>query len=156
MRYIKLTNGRKALIDNEDYEYINQWLWRLDKHGYATRVKRTYIGKGKYKCTTIFMHREIAKTPLGKDTDHINRNRLDNRRLNLRIVTRSENNINSKIRRTNSSGFTGVSFHAQTGKWRAYISYKGRVYSGGLFINIGEAIKARKKLVCDIYGKTFL
>lgn len=151
MREIKLTNGGIALVDDTDYESINHWKWRKDQHGYATRVKRTYIGKGKYKCTTIFMHRQILGTPTGKDTDHRDRNRLNNCRSNLRPATRSENNLNSKLRKDNTSGHKGIRWHTQTKKWNAAVWYKGRTYSCGLFNEIGDAIDARNKMLREIY-----
>jgi len=73
------------------------------------------------------------------DIDHINGNRDDNRRSNLRTATRSQNNGNARRRKDNSSGFKGVSFHPQTKKWRAAIHIKGRKHHIGLFQTPEEA-----------------
>jgi hypothetical protein len=66
------------------------------------------------------MHRVIAGTPIGMETDHINRVKLDNRRANLRIVTHVQNIANIGVRRHNSSGFIGVCFDRRRQKWMAY------------------------------------
>lgn len=82
-----------ATIDDSDYELVSQYKWFLIK-GYA--VTQKYLGGGrknaKYK--TIQMHKLINDTPDGLETDHINRDKLDNRRSNLRSVTKSENMLN--------------------------------------------------------------
>lgn len=108
MKKIKLTQGKYALVDNEDYEWLSQWKWHVNK-GYAKRG--VYNGKNMSK---ILMHREIAKTPIGLVTDHINRNRLDNRRKNLRVVTVAQNNTNLMGR--------GYYWHKTSKRWKAQIS----------------------------------
>ena len=80
VREIKLTQGKTALVDKDDFKRLSQYKWHYNSRGYATRQE--YLGKvnGKYKQKTICMHREVNNTPVGKDTDHINGNKLDNRR----------------------------------------------------------------------------
>ena len=118
-------SGKFAIVDEEDYEWLSQWNWSLGD-GYARRTiaeKNYSISKTgrKYKKTkTILMHRLINQTPEGFDTDHKNRNRLDNQRSNLRTATRFENAQNVGIRVTNTSGHTGVSW--DKGKWVAKTS----------------------------------
>lgn len=88
---IPLTKGAVAIVDEEDYELVSKYKWHLNSMGYA--VWRGMVD-GKKK--TIRMHRLINNTPDGKYTDHINRNRLDNRRCNLRTVTQKENMQNKE------------------------------------------------------------
>lgn len=76
--------------------------------------------------------------------DHINGNRVDNRIENLRYVSASENSHNYKMPKTNTSGFQGVSWSAQTCKWMAYIRVDNRQVYLGLFEDINDAIHARK------------
>lgn len=91
-KQILLTQDKFAIVDDEDFEYLNQWKWKLSTNGYAIRCPSN--GKtedGRYKYTTIRMHRVIMKPSFGFETDHINFDRLDNRRSNLRNVTKDEN-----------------------------------------------------------------
>jgi hypothetical protein len=105
MKEIPLTQGQSALVDDDDYEYLNQFKWMAWRHGntfYAIRHAPTKDGKR----DTIRMHVVVIETPNGMDTDHINGNGLDNRKENLRIVTHRENNQNNAIHR--SGCFPGV------------------------------------------------
>lgn len=147
---IYLSNRPKeyALIDMDDFLLVKNHTWRKDRYGYATTVKRI-----NGKCRTIFMHRLIIAPGVEYDVDHINRNRLDNRKCNLRKATRSQNNLNSKLRNNNTSGTKGVGRHIQSGKWRAYISYGGKQYSLGLYEDKNIAILARREAERNIYGE---
>lgn len=117
---ISLTQGKVALVDVEDYDYLNQWKWYAHKNKndmfYAIRKIKRYG-----KRITIRMHREIIKPPDNMFTDHINRDSLDNRRSNLRICTYSQNRMNSKKNKNNTSGYRGVDWHKIAKKWRACI-----------------------------------
>jgi HNH endonuclease len=128
-----------ALVDHKD-GHLGRWHWRLPRSAeYPVRTERGKPGN-------VYMHREImGLTPGdGKEVDHINRDKLDNRRENLRVVSRAQNvdNCGSKHERVNPaekvSAFRGVSWHAQKGKWRS--RYKGR--SLGLFDDELEAAAA--------------
>lgn len=79
------------------------------------------------------------------DLDHINRNKSDNRIANLRLVNRSQNMHNVNLRKHNSSGYNGVSWHKPRRKWRAYIFVDYTQVHLGLFDKISDAIKARKQ-----------
>ncbi len=84
MKEIPLTQGKVALVDDEDYEYLTQWKWCYNR--YAVRC----IGPKNHR-QRIAMHQVILNPPEGLETDHIDRNKLNNQRSNLRAVTRSEN-----------------------------------------------------------------
>lgn len=130
MKEIRLTQGKIALVDDEDFEWLNQWKWYVDK-GYATRNIRLESGKR----ITIKMHRMILGLNVGDEMfgDHINGNRSDNRRENLRSCSHAENQRNAKKNSNNSSGFKGVSFDKQHKKWVAQISINGKGSRIGFF-----------------------
>ena len=94
MKTINLTQDKTAKVDEQDFDYLNQWSWCLGAGGYAVRASKKEDGLKKRK--HIFMHRVINKTPEEYETDHRNGDRLDNRRENLHSVTRSVNQQNKK------------------------------------------------------------
>lgn len=89
MKHIKLTQGKHALVDNEDYPIVSQNKWHVSK-GYAVRDVYLRGLDGKKEQIHISMHQQIMNTPQGWDTHHKNNNRLDNRRKNLVTCTRKE------------------------------------------------------------------
>ena len=122
MREIPLTQGKVALVDDEDYEYLNQFKW------YAQKIHNIYYAMRSLpkinKPHQLCMHAVIVGTPPGMVTDHINGNGLDNRRENLRIVTNRENLQN--LHHPKSSKYPGVSFITSRKKWRTQIQLKGK------------------------------
>jgi hypothetical protein len=124
---ILLSNGYEVIVDDDDYDYLSRWRWKRNAVGYACRT--IYI-RGKF--TLLLMHRLINKTPEGLFTDHINRNKLDNRKSNLRTVTKRINNRNQGLGSRNTSGFKGVNF-TKDKKWRAYGKDEY-----GKFIHLGQ------------------
>lgn len=143
MNRIKLTQGKYAIVDDEDFKWLNQWRWYYD--GRYARMN--------YKNKKIHMHRLIMNTPKGMDTDHINGNGLDNRRCNLRICTSSQNHINTKKRKNNTSGYKGV-FSCQLSKnWRAQIRYNHKSIHIGNFINKIQAAKAYNQKAKELFGE---
>lgn len=110
MREIPLTQNKVAIIDDEDYEYINQWKWDAHKSGRSWYAER----QGSTK-----MHRIINNTPKGYDTDHINGDGLDNRRCNLRTVTRRQNTQNRHTPK--SSKYPGVHWIKRDKRWQSRI-----------------------------------
>ena len=149
MRRIKLTQGKYTLVDDEDFEWLNQWKWNYMKTsyggGYACR--QIYLGKinGKYQYKTILMHRIINNTPKRFETDHINRDKLDNQRENLRIVNSSQNKINVGLRKHNTSGYKGIRWEIDRNKWLVRITINNRNINLGRYSNIQQAIFVRKQ-----------
>ncbi len=109
--------GCIAIVSDED-SYLADYNWFL-KHGYATRFD-------KEKRKHVKMHHYIMPLRYSLQVDHINRNRLDNRRENLRLVTPRANANNASLRKDNSSGFRGVVWHEAMKKWCAQISLNGK------------------------------
>jgi hypothetical protein len=140
----------RALVDAEDYEVLSGYRWHQTNWGYVVRnVPRSQRGDGS---SLILMHRQIMGLKSGDRTevDHINRDRLDNRRANLRLATRDENAQNISPR-GGRSRHRGVAWHKQNGVWRAYISVKGRHRHLGCFEDEDEAgavaAQARRELM---------
>lgn len=143
MKKIKLTQGYEALVDDKDYEWINQCKWHVFPNNsgsmYAFASKQKFDGKKHHR---LIMHRVINKTPAGFETDHINGNGLDNRRSNLRSVTRSQNMLNRKRNKKSSSKYKGVYWHKQHRKWIANIQINKKRIFIGLFKKELDAAKA--------------
>ena len=113
--YVKLSNSDEIMIcDTEDWERLKENCWGISYHGYA----RTTDSNNK----TFNFHTQIVDCPDNLIRDHINRNKLDNRKENIRITTNQINTINTDIRKDNTSGHKGVSYNKNSGKWRSYIS----------------------------------
>ena len=118
--------GEEYYIDDENYPLIKGRTWYVSKRGYVT----TSVRKDG-KVIPLNLHRLLIHTDGKMDIDHINGNKLDNRRANLRACTHRENSCNQKKRCTNKSGYTGVSLFKATGKYEAYIwDHCKKIYLG--------------------------
>ena len=120
-----------ALVDDEDFEHLSQWKWHLNTWGYATSTK----GDNK----TRWMHRVILNVPKGVEVDHINHDKLDNRRCNIRPCSRAENARNHPLKRNNTSGFKGVYWNKVRKKWHSRIKVDGKYISLGYYFCIVKA-----------------
>lgn len=121
------------LIDEEDFDKVKKHKWKKSSRGYATVLLwRKENGRKIGKSTPI--HQLIFKPEEGKLVDHINRNKLDNRKENLRSVTAQQNMWNkASTRAFHSSKYKGVSFCDQTKKWKATLSINGKRKTLGRF-----------------------
>lgn len=133
---LKLVNSDDvALVSEEDYGHLLRFKWFQHKAGYAYRaVSERYE----------FLHRRVMGCLYGdgRVVDHINLNKLDNRRENLRLVTHKFNAQNRLTNKRNTSGYVGVTkFYDQ---WQARIRKDGKIISLGVFDDIEDAAKARK------------
>lgn len=137
MKKLKLTKGKFAIVDNEDFTWLNQWKWH-------SMGRYAYHSFKEFGWKEIAMHRLINKTPLGFQTDHINRNGLDNRKINLRTVTNSQNQHNTEKRAENTSGYKGVTFHRRDRYWQSSIRVNGKRFYLGSFKKIEDANNAYK------------
>uniref|UniRef100_A0A6M3M6X3 Putative homing endonuclease n=1 Tax=viral metagenome TaxID=1070528 RepID=A0A6M3M6X3_9ZZZZ len=122
MKEIPLTQGQVALVDDEDFEKVNQYKWcACWYHKPETFYAKRGLDKDDGTRTTQFMHRFILNTPRGKQVDHRNHNGLDNTKGNIRVVTNSQNSLNARKRKGSSSQYKGV--HKQNQRWYARISH---------------------------------
>lgn len=139
-----LPSGQIYLYDKKDHELVSKYTWWYHSDGYCyVHVKHKDWTPEKKRKTAILMHVLIMNTPKGMDTDHKNQNGLDNRRCNLRITDRSQNNYNSGLHKNNTSGQRGVNWFKPAKLWRAYIGGGKNRVELGYFKNKEDAIKAR-------------
>lgn len=133
-----------ALIDEEDYELVSPYSWYLHTAGYAMAHP-----KGKDRIT-VLMHRLIMGSDV-KLVDHINRNRLDNRRENLRPASPQMNAANRGISKRNKSGYKGVS--KCKNRWRSRIMINGKEINLGFYATPEEAAEAYNEAALEYLGE---
>lgn len=154
MRQIKLTQGKVAIVDDLDFEWLSQWSWCAHKvtrgEWYASRGE-TRGGKSRH----ILMHREILGLKLGDPltVDHRNRDTLDNRRSNLRKATHSENCANRRVRSDSKSGIKGVTWSKTFSKWSAQVFKDGKRYGAGLHDSKEQASSAYEAKALELFGE---
>jgi len=155
MKKIKLTQGKFTLVDDCDYEYLNQWKWYAHRCGnifYAVRGSRKDECK---KPKLIRMHRVIVQR-MGmefQEVDHIDMNGLNNQRFNLRVATHQENAFNQNKYKNNTSGHKGVDWYKPYQKWRTRIMVNGKNIHLGYFDDIDDAARAYNKAAMQHFGE---
>lgn len=127
MKTIPLTQGKVAIVDDEDYEELSQYRWYYNR-GYAVRQVR--VSDSKWRMAT--MGRLLLKIPKGMMTSYRSLDKLDNRRSNLRVASYSECACNRRPNTHSKTGLKGVRFHRRAGKWEAQIGVAGKIKSLGL------------------------
>lgn len=146
MKYIELTKGQRAIVDDEDYEWLNQWKWCAvqDDHRYYA-IRR--LGHRR-----IAMHRVIINASNDQFVDHKNNNGLDNRRDNLRLATSSQNQHNRRKQTSESSSiYKGVRRYRNG--WEASIKLKNKEIWIGVFKTEHQAALAYDLWAHDLYGE---
>jgi len=141
MKRIKLTKGYYAIVDDEMFDVLGKYKWHasIKTSGRVCAARQKSVGG---KRTTIYMHRQILGTPDGMETDHINRNDLDNRVANLRACTSLQNSWNKGISKRNTSGYKGVTRKKGQKTWYSQIRVDGMVKYLGSFKTKQEAYRA--------------
>lgn len=124
---IPLTQGNVALVDDDDYEMLIEHKWHYTKQGYAGAYKKGTSATGSEH---LLMHREICRPQKGFVVDHINMNKLDNRKENLRVVTYQENCFN-RLKIKGNSRYKGVAL-TRSNRWVASI------WIGDTRVNLGS------------------
>ena len=138
-------NGRKFTIDIEDWVKCKDICWWISNEGYVV----TQSIKDKH----IKLHRFLMNPPKDMFVDHINGDRANNCKSNLRIVTQQQNQMNHSIFKNNTSGHTGVCWDKGANKWEARIGNKGKTVNLGYFTNKEDAIKARQEAEIKYFGE---
>jgi hypothetical protein len=146
MKIIKLTKGKVAKVDTDDYQLLNNFKWCADSIYASTRDPAT-----KKK---ISMHRFLMGDTKGKQVDHIDGDGLNNQRKNLRLVTASQNQQNRGKPKNNSTGFKGVYFQKTSKKWYAQIQINKKHIHLGIFDSKENAHNAYCK-ASTIYHKIY-
>jgi len=141
-KLIPLSQGKFAIVDADDFEKLSQLKWHYS-NGYAVK-------HGKPK---IIMHRIVCNTPDGMHTDHINGNRLDNRKCNLRVCTKNENAKNTSKRKNSTSKYKGVSWETRTKRWFCQIEVNKKSFFLGRFSSEEAAAEAYNEAALIHHGE---
>ncbi len=145
LRNVKQKEVGRAIIDLDDVDRVRKYKWSLSSDGYADNSNR------------FRLHRFIMNAEkFGQGIDHINRNTLDDRKVNLRFANQSLNGFNQKIPKHNTSGVVGVIWDKFRNKWRSEIMYKDKHYYLGRYDNFDDAVTARKKGELKYYGEVIV
>ena len=153
MKKIPLSQGKSALVDDEDYDWLSQHKWYAREDGltwYAMRNKKKDNGQW----STCSMHSVVLGKKEGFMTDHINRNGLDNRRKNLRFCTSKQNQYN-RVKVESASGYRGVKQDKRSvkGSWTAvYRTNKKRIHVGS-FSTPEAAARAYDAAIKEVRGE---
>jgi hypothetical protein len=149
MKVIALVNsGLMALVDDEDYIYLNRFKWSLDSEGnYAIRGFNGKGGRG-----VIRMHELVVQGEAGKEIHHKNGDLLDCQKENLVAITRAFINHRTRKNRGITSDYCGVCWNKQNQKWAAYISKDKKRYHIGYFTDEKKAARAYNQMSKELYG----
>ena len=143
---LELDDGQFALVDGEDYQRLAGHLWHCTAYGYAARYG------GKDKASDTLMHREILDVPDDMEVDHANGDKLDNRRANLRLATRSQNAMNQKQHTDSASPYKGVYWRKDIKRWHAHIQTDGQKMFLGFFDTAEEGARAYNEAAQKYHG----
>lgn len=137
-------------VDLEDLELANSRKWYLNMKKYAS------YGEGSVRLKTyrkIFFHRLVINVPNDLCVDHINRDTLDNRKINLRVVTSVQNQMNKRGYKNRSSRYKGVTWGKEAKKWEVRVMLKGKQHFVGRFNDELDAAKAYNDRARDLFGE---
>lgn len=139
-KLIPLTQGKYAMVDNEDFDRVKDINWAYSK-GYA---KNRFFGS---------MQNYIMKVDKSTIVDHIRHNTLDNRKSELRVSDAQKNSWNQQPRKGSKSKYSGVWFDKNRGKWVGEVKKDGKKYYVGRFDNEVECAKSRDKRALELFGE---
>ena len=148
---VPLTRGHTAIIDAADVPLVEGFNWSalvLSRHVYAYRQSRAGCS-----LVTTYMHRLLASPSDGLLVDHIDCNSLNNRRSNLRLVSKAQNQLNVRLRATSKSGAKGVSWCSTRNAWEARIALNGQGRFLGYYSSVADAAAAYAKASADLHGE---
>ena len=132
------------LLDAEDAELFDKKKWYVSNSGYLIRSCKGH---------TKHFHREVMNTPDDKQTDHIDGNKLNNSKANLRICSYSENMRNKQVGRRTTSGYIGVAIDREKGNWRARVVVHGKTIDLGRYESSVEAALIRDRAALEYHGR---
>lgn len=144
-KHIPVRPDRFAIVDDADYDWLAKHKWSLDSGGYAYRKVRN---------VTFYMHRVVLNASGPAVVDHVNHDKLDNRRENLRIVTTAQNNYNQRPqKRPKSSQYKGVSLNKAVNRWQAHIKKGNERRYLGLYDSEQDAARAYNAAARHHFGE---
>ena len=145
MKKIELTKGQFAMVDDDDFEELSKHKWWVGSGGYAAREVSLGTKDGKHLRKTVLMHRQILKAPDGMDVDHANHNKLDNRKSNIRLATRSQNKANALVKTRKQSELPmGVTYNPSL---RSKKKFMARVCKDGKSYFVGNHAQSNRGLM---------
>ena len=151
MKQIALTQNKFAIVDDEDFEKLNQFKWHAEKRGDTFYARRSEGGRLHLK--RFYMHRQVMAPNNNKiHCDHISGNGLDNRKSNLRLCTSSENLMNQRPSIGATSKYKGVYWDKSRNKWGSRIGINGIGIYIGRFLDEIEAAKAYNLKATELFG----
>lgn len=148
MKEIPLTQGKTALVDDDDYDLVNAHKWHAT-YAYGGWYARRWVNKQ----PAMMMHRMITQAQRGEMIDHRNGNSLDNQKCNLRRASNSQNQQNRHRLVTNTSGYRGVTFIKKANKWQAGIKLQGKSYHLGWHLSPEAAARAYDAKAQELFGE---
>lgn len=141
-QYIQLSKGMVARVSDIDYAFLMEYKWCICNQYAATRIDRRLT----------YMHRLILNAPDGVGVDHIDGDKLNNQRENLRVATQRENTRNQARHSQGASGYKGVSLRGDTGKYAAHITVDYIKKNLGCFIDPVDAARAYDAAAREYFG----
>lgn len=142
---LRLRGGASTMLDDTDYDRAKDFRWHKTTNGY---VAGFVMEQGVRR--RVYLHRWLLEAQPGQIVDHIDGNKLNNRRSNLRLVTRSQNQANRRHNRNSRSRYKGVTWHKRRGMWMARIQVRGRRITIGYFV---DPLQAAYEY--DAFARTF-
>lgn len=142
MKKIKLTQSKTALVDDWNFEELNQYYWIADKG------KNTYYARRRSNKSLIRMHRVIMKTPEGMEVDHADHNGLNNQEYNMRNVSLFQNAQN----RSDNNIYIGVTYNKLRGYFQSTIGKNRKKIHLGVFYNVEDAARSYNAAIIKYYG----
>ncbi len=151
VRMIALNNGLKAIVDAEDYERVNKLKWSFSSIGNTKYLSnRKMVDR---KVTHTLLHRFIINAEASQLVDHINGDGLDNRKENLRIATKAQNSMNSKLHSRNTTGYRGVAYVPKADRYQARLCRFGKKITGKFRRSAIEAAHDYKEIALRVHGE---
>lgn len=149
MKQIPLTQNKVALVDDDDFEIVNQFKWCFHQ-GYADRFTHYDDNKKQHH---ISLHRFIMNAPVHLQVDHLDGNGLNNQKRNLRLATHQQNAFNSEVQKNSGTGYKGVTWRPSNNTFQCRIRKDNKRIHIGIFKTKEEAALAYNQAAIKYHGE---